>query len=66
MMKTVLMMQIKQKEKNSPELPTKVKMGAVLWTARKIMKNWMVTRELVTVDLRSGENHSAGRTYLLI
>ena len=34
-------------------------MGAVVWTAMKIIRNWKVIRELLTRDLRSGENHSA-------
>ena len=35
-------------------------MGAVVWTAMKIIRNWKVIRELLTRDFRSGENHSAG------
>ena len=50
---------------NNPELPTNSMIGAVLWTATKIIKNWSVTRELVTVDFSSGENHSAVRKNLL-
>ena len=43
----------------SPELPTRSMMGAVVWTAMKIIRNWKVMRELLTRDFRSGENHSA-------
>ena len=42
-----------------PELPTRLIMGPVVWTATKIMKNWKVIKELLTTDLRSGGNHSA-------
>ena len=44
----------------SPELPTRSMMGAVVWTAMKIIRNWKVMMELLTRDFRSEENHSAG------
>ena len=55
----VLTAQTEQKNTNSPELPTRLMIGVVVWTAMKIIRNWKVMRELLTRDFRSGENHSA-------
>ena len=55
----VLMAQTEQKNTNSPELPTRLMMGVVVWTAMKIIRNWKVMMELLTKDFKSEENHSA-------
>ena len=55
----VLTAQTEQKNTNSPELPTRLMIGVVVWTAMKIIRNWKVMMELLTRDFRSEENHSA-------
>ena len=61
----VLTAQTEQKNTNSPELPTRLMIGVVVWTAMKIIRNWKVMMELLTRDFRSEENHSAATEIVL-
>ena len=64
-MKIVFNKQIKQKYRNNPPVPMKLRRMLDDWTAMKIMKKLKVIMKVLTKDFRSGVNHSA-ETLLII